>query len=133
MIKATATKTQSQASDTVYSEINVEADIAGIMKLANFLLRLDDEQADLFDVEQTLPAGTTALTGVLMIVNEKKLACKKNGLCLEISGDANSLTWFAQYVAELAADPGFGHVHIEYYEGHPHLDSSHTSIVLSEI
>ena len=133
MIKATATEFLSRVSDTVYSEITIEADLTGIHKLSNFLRQQDVSQAGFFDVGLTSDGEAVALTSVRVIKTGKKLACKKRGHCLEISGDADSLNWFAEYVADLAADQGFDHVHIEHYEGHPHLDVSHTSLVLSEI
>lgn len=114
-------------------EITIFVDHIGIRGLAEFLLQGEEILMKLVDVDRALPRNCVALRSAVILRNDKKLACKKNGDCLQISGDQISVRWLAEYLTDLASNPGFNHIHIEYYDGHPFLDASHTSLVICEI
>ena len=62
-----------------------------------------------------------------------KLAASHLGNLLVIEGSTEAIHWLADYVNELANEPGFRHVHIGYYEGHPYVDKKHVEVVIVEM
>lgn len=119
-------------SSVEVAQILLRADREGYEGLARFLrgdpaalLTLDDAVA--LSSEATVP-----LTNARIVVTDSKLACRESDGCLIFSSDRDSLHWLADYFAELAITRGFGHVHLDYYEGHPYLAPEHVEVVAEE-
>ena len=51
---------------------------------------------------------------------------------LVVDGQGDSLDWLSLYFEELADSPGFGHVHIEWFDAHPKLAPESIALIVAE-
>jgi hypothetical protein len=52
---------------------------------------------------------------------------------LFLKGGRSNVAWLSSYLSQLAASPGFGHLHIEWDYEHPYLSEMSIPLVVGEI
>lgn len=114
-------------------QITLTADHAGLKRFAEFLKQGAGAALTLADWDQDTPTNCVALTRAEIAGDTDSLICGRVGDCLVISGNEKSVAWLADYFFDLAAEPGFRHVHIEHYDGHPVLGEKHVGVVVMEL
>jgi hypothetical protein len=78
-------------------------------------------------------AGASAAHAIRIVVaDEAGMAITRDGDALVITGDPAALNVFSGNIKKFADTPEWGsHIHVEHYEGHPHIRAASIPAVIS--